>query len=122
MNCILFVALHITNFLMNIFYYDTVLWLEKNMLSCPSKKYLHIECPGCGLQRSMIALLRGDLMTSFQLYPATIPLLILLGFTLMHLKFKFTAGAAIIKYLQISVAIVITVFYIYKIVNHKLIA
>jgi len=107
---------------MNISYQGMVHWLENNMLSCPSKKYLHLECPGCGLQRSMIALFRGDFATSFQLYPATIPLLVLVAFTFMHLRFKFSIGASIIKYLQVSVAIVITVFYIYKIVNHKLIA
>jgi hypothetical protein len=97
-------------------------WLEAHLLSCPSKTYLHIECPGCGLQRSVIALLKGDAVTSFRLYPATIPILLLFTFTLMHLRFKFTRGAAAIKYTQAGIAIVIAVFYIYKIVNHKIIA
>jgi Protein of unknown function (DUF2752) len=97
-------------------------WLEGNMFSCPSKKYLHIECPGCGLQRSFIALLRGDLITSFQFYPATIPILLMFGFTILHLKYKFEQGAPLIKYSQIGIAIVIVVFYIYKIINHKIIA
>jgi hypothetical protein len=96
-------------------------WMERNMLTCPSKKWLHLECPGCGLQRSVIALFRGDLRASLQLYPATIPLLLLLGFVGLHLKYDFPNGALIIKYLQAGVAIIILVFYIYKIVNHKLI-
>jgi hypothetical protein len=96
-------------------------WLERNMLTCPSRKYLHLECPGCGLQRSIIALLKGDIQTSLQLYPATIPLLTLLLFTGLHLKYDFLNGALVIKYLQAGVAIIILVFYIYKIVNHKLI-
>jgi hypothetical protein len=103
-------------------YNGFVQWLQANMLGCPSKKYLHIECPGCGFQRSCIALLKGDIQTSLQLYPAAIPLLGLLIFTAFHLKYKFTHGAAVIKYLQAGTAIVIVVFYIYKILNHKIIA
>jgi Protein of unknown function (DUF2752) len=103
-------------------YYNILHWLETHMLSCPSKKYLHIECPGCGLQRSIIALLKGDFSESFQLYPATVPIFFMLGFTMLHLKYKLANGAAIIKYLYIGIAIVIAVFYIYKIVNHKIIA
>lgn len=92
------------------------------MLSCPSQKYLHVQCPGCGLQRSIIALLNGELLNSFYLYPATIPILALLAFTAMHLKFKFTRGANIIIYMQITIAIVIAVFYIYKIIHHQITA
>ena len=99
-----------------------VTWLEAHMLACPSRKYLHIECPGCGLQRSVMALLKGDVVNSLLLYPATVPILMLLAFTALHLKFKFTRGADIIVYMQITIAIVIAVFYIYKIIHHQIIA
>ena len=33
-------------------------------------------CPFCGFQRSIAALLRGDLTTSFLLYPALLPILV----------------------------------------------
>lgn len=101
-------------------YYDIIAWMERNMLTCPSKKYLHIECPGCGLQRSMIALLKGDWIASLELYPATIPLLALFIFGALHIKYDFRHGAMVIKCLQIGVGTVILVFYIYKIINHKL--
>lgn len=90
------------------------------MLTCPSKKWLHMECPGCGLQRSIIALFRGDVQASLSLYPATIPLLVLLGFSALHLRFDFRYGAVVIKYLQLGVATIVLVFYIYKVLNHKL--
>jgi hypothetical protein len=96
--------------------------METHLLTCPSRKFLHIECPGCGLQRSLIALLKGEFLSSFRMYPATMLLIIMMLFTLAHLRFKFEWGAWIIKYLQISAAIVILVFYIYKILNHKIIA
>lgn len=89
------------------------------MLSCPSRKYFHIECPGCGFQRSCIALFQGDLVTSLSLYPATIPIIIMIGFVALHLKYKYLFGAMLIKYLQVTIAIVIMVFYIYKIIHLK---
>ena len=97
-------------------------WMERNMLTCPSKKWLHMECPGCGLQRSVIALFRGDLPTSLSLYPATIPLLVMLGFVLLHLRFDFRYGAVVIKYLYFSTAVIVFLFYIYKVLTHKLVA
>jgi len=100
---------------------NIIRWMEEHMLSCPSKKYLHVECPGCGFQRSFIALMQGDLHTSLALYPATIPILIMIVFTGLHLKYKFLYGAAFIKYLQISIAIVILLFYIYKVIHLKII-
>ena len=103
-------------------YGGIVHWLEANMLACPSKKYLHIECPGCGIQRSFVALLKGDFVGSLQLYPATMPILCLFIFLMLHLKFRFEWGASAIKYLYAGIAIVIAVFYIYKIINHKIIA
>jgi Protein of unknown function (DUF2752) len=101
------------------FYADAVRWLEKNLLACPSKKFLHIECPGCGLQRSYIALMKGDLAASFQLYPAAIPMLILFCFLLLHLFFRFKNGSKILMMLYIFCATIIAVHYIYKIVTHQ---
>ena len=102
------------------FYRECVQWAEGHLFTCPSKKYFHIECPGCGFQRSLVAMLKGDFQLSFQLYPATVPILVLLTFMLLHIKWDFGRGAAIIKYLQLSVAIVIVVFYIYKLTISKI--
>ena len=103
-------------------YGQFVHWIEANMFACASKKYLHIECPGCGIQRSAVALLKGDLATSLQLYPATIPIICLFIFVAVHIKYKFEWAANVIKYLYAGIAIVIAVFYIYKIVNSKITA
>jgi hypothetical protein len=92
------------------------------MLTCPSRKFFHIDCPGCGFQRSVIALLDGRLAASLSLYPAAIPILVMVVFTFLHLKYKFLYGATVIKYLQLAIAIVIVVFYIYKIIHLKTIA
>ncbi|WP_316812805.1 DUF2752 domain-containing protein [Pedobacter heparinus] len=48
------------------------------LLPCPFKCLTGFDCPGCGFQRSLLALLRGDLQESFRLYPPAIPILITL--------------------------------------------
>ena len=106
-------------FLLTCFYTEAVLWLERNLLSCPSKKFLHIECPGCGLQRSYIALMKGDVAASFHLYPAAIPMLLLFCYLLLHLFFRFKNGGKILTTLYIFCASIIAVHYIYKIVTHQ---
>ncbi len=101
-------------------YHDVMQWLKGFMLNCPSKRLLHIECPGCGFQRSFFALIEGNIMQSLQLYPAMMPILGLLAFTGLHLKYQFSVGAAVIKFTFIFVSIIILSFYIYKIINHKI--
>ncbi|MDR1632593.1 MAG: DUF2752 domain-containing protein [Dysgonamonadaceae bacterium] len=29
-------------------------WLKDHLLTCPSKHFFHTDCPGCGLQRSVL--------------------------------------------------------------------
>jgi len=96
-------------------------WLKHHLLTCPSKHFFHFDCPGCGLQRSIVALFEGDLGESLQLYPATIPVLFCLFFTALHLKFNFKFGPEIIKCAFILSTLIIVVFYVYKIFTHKLI-
>jgi hypothetical protein len=36
---------------------------------CPSAALLGIPCPGCGLTRATLALLRGDVRTAFHFHP-----------------------------------------------------
>jgi hypothetical protein len=90
-------------------------WLKEHLLTCPSKHLLHFDCPGCGLQRSIIALIEGDLSQSLRLYPATVPLLFTLVFTALHLKFKFRDGASVIKWSFMLTISIVTIFYLYKV-------
>jgi len=109
-----------TLFVSAAFYATAVDWLESHLLKCPIKRTLLIDCPGCGLQRSFIALLRGDLAASWHLYPATIPMVFLFGFAMLHLKLDFRRGAFIIKFLYIAIAVIIFANYILKIKTHRL--
>jgi len=102
--------------------YDTCInWAEQHMLTCPSKKLMYIDCPGCGLQRGVVALLKGDIRASWNVYPPTTFIIATIIFLFLHLVFKFRNGAAIVKYLYIVAAIAIIVNYIYKIFSNQLI-
>jgi hypothetical protein len=57
---------------------------ERFMLPCISKQVLGIDCPGCGLQRSIALLLKGDLVASFLMYPALFPMMALFGFLALN--------------------------------------
>ena len=67
-------------------------WLENNMLACPYKKYFGLDCLGCGMQRSFLALLKGNFVESFYLYPALVPMIFMFLFLIAHLIFKFKNG------------------------------
>jgi len=48
------------------------------MLPCLSKQLFNIDCPGCGLQRSLLFIWNGEFLAALKMYPA-IYFLILLG-------------------------------------------
>lgn len=37
--------------------------------TCPLARIAHVPCPGCGLTRATLALLRGDISTALSLHP-----------------------------------------------------
>ncbi|MBO0341625.1 DUF2752 domain-containing protein [Muricauda lutimaris] len=82
------------------------------MLPCLNKQLLGLDCPGCGMQRSVDLLVHGEFLAAFQMYPAIYPILVLLVFliTSTFLKFKYsqqtkmvlmfiTAGTIIVSYI-----------------------
>ncbi|MGB0883012.1 MAG: DUF2752 domain-containing protein [Vicingaceae bacterium] len=91
-------------------------WLEEHMLSCPYSKYFDIECFGCGMQRSVIALLKGNFVESFFFYPALVPMLFLIGLLIAHLVFKFKHGAAWLKYNFFFVVSIVVINFLLKLI------
>jgi hypothetical protein len=94
-----------------------IAWLESHLVTCSYKKYLGVECPGCGMQRSFIELLKGNFYESFVLYPALLPTMFLLTFLVLHLIFKFKNGANILKIVFIINASIMVLNYIYKLLT-----
>lgn len=89
-------------------------WLEENMLACPYKKYWGIDCLGCGIQRSFVALLKGDLASSFYYYPALIPMMLMFLFLIAHISFKIKNGAIWLKYLFIFNISIVVIHFVLK--------
>jgi len=90
-------------------------WLESHQQACFYKKHFGVECPGCGMQRSFIELLKGNFYESFVLYPALIPTIILIVYLVLHILFKFKNGANILKNLFIINTAIVVLSYLYKI-------
>jgi len=66
------------------------------LIDCSWKSNFGIDCLTCGFQRSFQALLQGEIVESFLIFPATIPLLIVFITLPIHLLFKFKHGARVI--------------------------
>ncbi|HZO26270.1 MAG TPA: DUF2752 domain-containing protein [Chloroflexota bacterium] len=51
-------------------------WLTSGPSVCPFKIFTGLPCPGCGLTRSAVALLHGDLSTSLFYHPLGAPIVV----------------------------------------------
>ncbi|WP_461533747.1 DUF2752 domain-containing protein [Sinomicrobium sp.] len=90
-------------------------WLQHHLLPCPLKWLTGFDCPGCGFQRSLMALLQGDMEKSWELYPATIPLLLLFAITLWQRIQPSGFGKYCFKILVYVAGSIILISYILKI-------
>ena len=77
-------------------------FLEENMLACRWKEQFGVDCTGCGMQRSIIHLLKGEFVEAFYLYPAIYTLILMFVFLGLHLKFNFKQGHRVLLYLFIT--------------------
>jgi len=98
-------------------YYSTIIeWLESNMLPCYFKYFFGIDCPGCGLQRSIILLLEGNIWDSVMMYPALLPILFVLLLHFTNKKISYNGQAIFFKITVWVVASIIAVNFLYKII------
>ena len=88
------------------------------MLPCLNKKFFGFECMGCGLQRSVALLLRGEFVEAFKMYPAVYPLIFLFGFLGVNIFFKLKYSSKIIIGLSIITLAMMIGNYILKLTNH----
>ncbi|WP_239986483.1 DUF2752 domain-containing protein [Arenibacter catalasegens] len=91
-----------------------LLELENYMLPCMNKQIFGIECPGCGIQRSISYLLDGNFIDALKIYPAIYTLILLVGFVGASLMFNFKNSFKIKIYLLYLNAGIIIISYIYK--------
>jgi hypothetical protein len=85
-------------------------------LPCPFKALTGFDCPGCGFQRSFLALLKGNFQESFHLYPATVPLLLTFIIVLPAKYFTKRDVSLLIKVMFVITGAIILISYLYKMV------
>lgn len=54
---------------------------------------------GCGMQRAILLLLKGEFLASFKMYPALFSLIIMFIYLAFHLRFSFKNGHKVLLYL-----------------------
>ncbi len=99
-------------------YEKLINWLESVTQPCVYVTLLGTECPGCGTQRAIIELLKGNFLESATVYPPIIPNLLLLLVLFIHLVFKLRKGASYLKILFVLNIIVMVLNYIYNLLTH----
>lgn len=85
---------------------------QSGMFQCPFHALTNFDCPGCSLQRSIVFLIKGDLIASIKMYWATIPVLAMFFYCSLLLKqqnenrlrfllyfFSFNAGLVLCNYI-----------------------
>lgn len=87
------------------------------MLPCLNKQLLGLDCPGCGMQRSVDLLLHGEFLAAFQMYPAIYPIMALLLFLITSTFVKIKHSQQIKMALMFITAGIIIVSYILKMNN-----
>lgn len=95
-------------------YLTNVGWLQNYLLKCPFKKLTGFDCPGCGFQRSVLSLLQGDLYHSLALYPATIPIILLVLFSFVNRNQPTSKMRKVKKALMVFTVVVIAGAYLFK--------
>ena len=101
---------------MGITFLNIISWLQQNQLPCLFKKYFHIDCPGCGFQRSIIALLKGNVAESFLLFPTTFALLIFFMGLIVNNKYQFANNKVILNVGLVFIFTTFTTSYLYKLI------
>lgn len=91
-----------------------LLGIESFMLPCYTKKLWGVDCPGCGLQRAIVFLLKGDFGAAFGMYPAIYPMLLLLGFLIADKLLSIKHAGKITNTLLVSTIGFILINYILK--------
>jgi hypothetical protein len=89
--------------------------MEEYMLPCLNKKLLGFDCFGCGIQRSLAFILKGEFGSAFEMYPAIYTLLLLFGLIVLNAFKNFKYGTKLISILAILNGIIIVTNFVIKI-------
>ena len=84
------------------------------MLPCLNKKFFGIDCLGCGIQRALALLFKGEFIAAFKMYPAIYTLLLLALVIIINYFYKIKFAQKLISILAISSILIIVISYVIK--------
>ncbi len=90
---------------------------EDFMIPCMNKQLFGVDCLGCGTQRALLLVLKGDFVAAFHMFPAIYTTLIFFAFLGLHFIDKSRNYQKIIIGLAIVNAIIMIVSYFYKLTH-----
>lgn len=91
-------------------------WLEAHQISCLFKETFGTDCPGCGLQRALLLLVKGELWASVCIWPGVIPLLIFLLLILVRICGVKKISDGMLKKVGFVCLIIILISYLLKLI------
>lgn len=94
-----------------------LLQLEDYMLPCVNKAIFGFDCMGCGIQRSVNLIIRGEFLAAFFMYPAIYPLILLFVAIGINIFKKIKYFSKIITILAIITVATIIVSFTIKLIN-----
>lgn len=94
-----------------------MLSLKDYMLPCLNKKLFGLDCPGCGMQRSVDLLLHGEFVAAFKMYPAIFTLIPLLLLITSSKVFNIKVDDRFIIVLSIASVALILINFIFKFIH-----
>jgi hypothetical protein len=92
--------------------------LEDYMLPCFNKKLFGFDCMGCGLQRSIVLMLKGQFIDSFLMYPALYPMICFFVFLIFNSFIKIKYNEKIKLVLAGLILLTAIISYIIKMFIH----
>ncbi len=88
--------------------------IEEYMLPCFSKKYLDMNCLGCGAQRATAFFMRGDFIAAFKMYPAIYSLILFVLFLIFNSFYKIKYAESFKVILVVTNILLILINYLLK--------
>lgn len=90
--------------------------MESYFLPCQFKAAFGFPCPGCGMQRAFQYLVEGDIRASIMMYPALLPILATIAYSLFFFIKKGKKARYIIFLILFDVSLVV-INYVFTLIH-----
>ena len=92
--------------------------MEEYLLPCMNKSLFGLDCMGCGIQRALLLLFKGEFTAAFYMFPAVYTTILFCLFIALQFIHKNSNYHKIIIGLAICNAVIMIISYFYKITNY----